>query len=32
MKTFELQDYLFHYVNEHGISVMCMTDKAFIKK
>ena len=32
MKTFELEDFLFHYVNEHGVSVMCMTDKKFQKK
>lgn len=32
MKTFELEDYLFHYVNENRISVMCMTDKKFVKK
>lgn len=27
MKTFELDDYFFHYINEEGISVLCMTDK-----
>ena len=27
MKTFELDDYFFHYINEDGISVLCMTDK-----
>ena len=29
MKTFELEDYLFHFVNQAGISIMCMTDKKF---
>ena len=32
MKTFELEDYFFHYINEHGISIMCMTDKSFERK
>lgn len=27
-KTFELEDFLFHYINEEGITVMCMSDKA----
>ncbi|CDW75315.1 synaptobrevin vamp-like protein [Stylonychia lemnae] len=31
-KTFELEDFLFHYINEDGITVMCMTDKAIQKK
>lgn len=31
-KTFELDDYFFHYVNEDGISVLCMTDKKFNRK
>lgn len=26
-KTFELEDFLFHYINEDGITVLCMTDK-----
>ena len=29
MKTFELEDFLFHFVNQTGISIMCMTDKKF---
>ena len=32
MKTFELEEFFFHYVNEFGISVMCMTDKKFERK
>jgi hypothetical protein len=31
-KTFELEDYFFHYINEDGITVMCMTDKQINKK
>jgi hypothetical protein len=31
-KTFELEDFLFHYINEDGLTVMCMTDKAMQKK
>ena len=31
-KTFELEDFLFHYINEEGLTVMCMTDKAIQKK
>lgn len=31
-KTFELEDFLFHYINEDGITIMCMTDKAIQKK
>lgn len=31
-KTFELEDFLFHYINEDGLTVMCMTDKAIQKK
>lgn len=27
-KTFELEDFLFHYINEDGLTVLCMTDKA----
>ena len=32
MKTFELEDYFFHYINENGLSAMCMTDKTFERK
>ena len=32
MKTFELEEFFFHYINEHGISVLCMTDKEFERK
>ena len=31
-KTFELEEFLFHYINEDGLTVMCMTDKAIQKK
>ena len=32
MKTFELEDYFFHYINDLGLSVLCMTDKKFNRK
>ena len=32
MKTFELDDYFFHYINEEGISVLCITDKQYKRK
>ena len=32
MKTFELEDFFFHYINENGLSAMCMTDKTFERK
>ena len=31
-KTFELEEYFFHYINEDGITVLCMTDKQMNKK
>ena len=31
-KTFELSDYLFHYINEDGLTVLCMTSKEIQKK
>ena len=31
-KTFELEDLLFHYINEDGLTILCMTDKQMIKK
>lgn len=31
-KTFELEEYLFHYINDDGLSVLCMTDKQMPKK
>jgi hypothetical protein len=31
-KTFELEDFLFHYINEDGLTVLCMTDKDIQKK
>lgn len=31
-KTFELSDYLFHYINEEGLTVLCMTAKETSKK
>ena len=32
MKTFELDEFFFHYINEDGIVVLCMTDKAYKRK
>lgn len=32
MKTFELEDFFFHYINENQISVLCMTDKNFQRR
>ena len=32
MKTFELEEFLFHYINEFGLSFLCMTDKKFPRK
>ena len=32
MKTFETEDYSFHYINEEGISVLCMTDQKYNRK
>ena len=32
MKTFELEEFFFHYINENGLSAMCMTDKTFERK
>ncbi len=32
MKTFELEEFYFHYINENGLSAMCMTDKSFERK
>lgn len=26
-KTFELEEYFFHYINADGLTVLCMTDK-----
>ena len=31
-KTFELDEYFFHYINEDGISVLCMADKKMNRK
>ena len=31
-KTFELDEYFFHYVNEDGVSALCMTDKKMNRK
>lgn len=31
-KTFELEEFFFHYINEEGITVMCMSDKAMQKQ
>ena len=26
-KTFELEEFFFHYINEDGLTILCMTDK-----
>lgn len=31
-KTFELEEFLFHYINEDGLTIMCMSDKTTQKK
>ena len=31
-KTFELSDYLFHYINEDSLTILCMTSKDMQKK
>lgn len=31
-KTFELDEYFFHYINEDGISALCMSDKKMNRK
>lgn len=31
-KTFELQEYLFHYIDEDGLILLCMTDKMMQKR
>ena len=31
-KTFELEDFLFHYINEDQLTLLCMTDKTLPKK
>ncbi len=31
-KTFELEEFFFHYINEDGLTVLCMTDKTIQKK
>jgi hypothetical protein len=32
MKTFELDEFFFHYINEEGIIALCMTDKIYKRK
>ena len=32
MKTWELDEFFFHYVNEDGIIILCMTDKDYKRK
>ena len=32
MKTWELDEFFFHYINEDGITILCMTDKAYKRK
>jgi hypothetical protein len=31
-KTFELEEFFFHYINEDGLTVLCMSDKKVNKK
>jgi hypothetical protein len=31
-KTFELEEFFFHYINEDNLTVLCMTDKVVNKK
>mmetsp|Transcript_77661 Transcript_77661/g.107401 ORF Transcript_77661/g.107401 Transcript_77661/m.107401 type:complete len:91 (+) Transcript_77661:22-294(+) len=31
-KTFETEEYFFHYINEDGLTCFCMTNKSFNKK
>mmetsp|Transcript_32376 Transcript_32376/g.43825 ORF Transcript_32376/g.43825 Transcript_32376/m.43825 type:complete len:107 (+) Transcript_32376:25-345(+) len=32
MRTFEIDEYFVHYINDDGISVVCMSDKKINKK
>lgn len=32
MKTFELDEFFFHYINEDGLVILCMTDKLYKRK
>ena len=32
MKTWELDEFFFHYINEDGIITLCMTDKEYKRK
>lgn len=32
MKTWELDEFFFHYINEDGITMLCMTDKEYKRK
>ena len=32
MKTWELDEFFFHYINEDGITLLCMTDKGYKRK
>ena len=32
MKTWELDEFFFHYINEDGIIILCMTDKQYKRK
>ena len=31
-KSLELEDYLFHYINQSGLLVLCMADKSVATK
>ena len=32
MKTWELDEFFFHYISEDGIILLCMTDKEYKRK
>lgn len=32
MKTWELDEFFFHFINDEGITLLCMTDKEYKRK
>ena len=32
MKTWELDEFFFHFINDDGITLLCMTDKEYKRK
>lgn len=32
MKTWELDEFFFHFINDEGITFLCMTDKEYKRK